>query len=132
MAPINRGAISVTTAGPIFEGRAQAEIEAVTTAVLDDVSVMGVGVVRDTSKGSFRHPRPYYWTRIDADGSGALQRRITDQGVIYGPWLEGISSRNRTTRFKGYAMWRRSVGEIQKRVARITKAAAERIAGALS
>ena len=33
---------------------------------------------------------------------------ITDSGVIYGPWLEGVGSRNATTRFKGYSMFRRT------------------------
>ena len=26
--------------------------------------------------------------------------------VVYGPWLEGVSERNRSTRFKGYKLWR--------------------------
>ena len=36
-----------------------------------------------------------------------LSALISDGGVVYGPWLEGISSRNRATRFKGYASFRR-------------------------
>lgn len=36
-----------------------------------------------------------------------LQGVIDDGKVVYGPWLEGISSRNATTRFKGYASFRR-------------------------
>jgi hypothetical protein len=38
---------------------------------------------------------------------GNLGALITDGGVVYGPWLEGIGSRNQTTRFKGYASFRR-------------------------
>ena len=59
-----------------------------------------------------------------------LQGIITDSGVVYGPWLEGVSNRNITTRFKGYASFRR-VGETLKgdanRVARahIVKAVRE-------
>lgn len=37
-----------------------------------------------------------------------LTALISDSGVVYGPWLEGIGSRNATTRFKGYAMFRRT------------------------
>jgi hypothetical protein len=33
---------------------------------------------------------------------------ISDGGVVYGPWLEGISSRNKTSRFPGYASFRRT------------------------
>lgn len=33
---------------------------------------------------------------------------IDDSGVVYGPWLEGVSPRNVTTRFKGYSAFRRT------------------------
>src|SRR5258708_18660687 len=33
--------------------------------------------------------------------------RISDP-VVYGPWLEGSSDRNRSTRFKGYRLWRKT------------------------
>lgn len=39
---------------------------------------------------------------------------ITDGGVVYGPWLEGTSSRNQTTRFKGYQSFRRTAQYMQK------------------
>jgi len=31
---------------------------------------------------------------------------VISDGTLYGPWLEGISSRNQTTRFKGYSQFR--------------------------
>ena len=40
--------------------------------------------------------------------------RIDDGGVLYGPWLEGISARNRVTRFKGYASFRKTRQWAQK------------------
>jgi hypothetical protein len=45
-----------------------------------------------------------------------LQGLITDGGVIYGSWLEGTSSRNVTTRFKGYASFRKTEQWLQKKV----------------
>ena len=45
-----------------------------------------------------------------------LQGLITDGGVIYGSWLEGTSSRNVTTRFKGYASFRKTAQWMQKQV----------------
>ena len=44
---------------------------------------------------------------------------IGDGGVVYGPWLEGISSRNATTRFKGYAVFRRVAQSLQSDAPRI-------------
>lgn len=36
--------------------------------------------------------------------------------VIYETWLEGVSSRNQTTRFKGYAMYRNAFQRLQLKV----------------
>lgn len=40
---------------------------------------------------------------------------VDDGGVIYGPWLEGVGSRNARTRFKGYSTFRRMAQEAQDR-----------------
>jgi hypothetical protein len=51
-----------------------------------------------------------------------LHGRIDDSQIIYGPWLEGISSRNQTTRFKGYASFRWATGQIGKRAVPVLRA----------
>lgn len=33
---------------------------------------------------------------------------LVDDPVVYGPWLEGTSQRNQSTRFKGYRLWRKA------------------------
>ncbi len=38
----------------------------------------------------------------------SLHAIIWDSGVVYGPWLEGVSSRNERSRFKGYGMFRKT------------------------
>ena len=43
-----------------------------------------------------------------------LHVSINDGGVIYGSWLEGTSSRNQTTRFKGYGVFRETQTWIEK------------------
>jgi len=40
--------------------------------------------------------------------------KIHDSGVVYGPWLEGTSARNQTTRFKGYAQFRKTKDWLEK------------------
>ncbi len=55
---------------------------------------------RNASTGNYR--RNISTTVNDLNGL------ITDGGVVYGPWLEGISSRNAASRFKGYATFRRT------------------------
>ena len=44
----------------------------------------------------------------------ARQGFISDSGVVYGPWLEGISPRNTTTRFKGYSSFRQTGQWLEK------------------
>jgi hypothetical protein len=48
---------------------------------------------------------------------GEVKGVLTDGGVIYGPWLEGTSSRNMTTRFKGYASFRKVAKWLDFRIA---------------
>lgn len=45
-----------------------------------------------------------------ADNEGV----VTDGGIVYGPWLEGAGSRNQTTRFKGYRMWRTTLQNMDR------------------
>lgn len=61
---------------------------------------LGVSDTKNPSTGNYRR-------NIQGQVSG-LNGRITDGGVIYGPWLEGTGSRNVSTRFKGYASFRRT------------------------
>lgn len=61
--------------------------------------------VRDHLGQVLRHPTGYYASHImTSTRSDGLD--VTDSRVIYGPWLEGVGSRNKTTRFKGYFTFR--------------------------
>lgn len=60
-----------------------------------------------------REPTGYYQSQIGVRRDSG-DYSVTDNNVIYGPWLEGESERNRTTRFKGYATFRH-VGQIMDR-----------------
>lgn len=56
---------------------------------------------------------------------------IDDSGVVYGPWLEGISPRNSTTRFKGYASFRRTGDWLDSKAMGVARAEAARTVQAL-
>ncbi len=47
---------------------------------------------------------------------------IHDSNAVQGPWLEGTSSRNQSTRFKGYAMFRRAGQQLQREARDMTRA----------
>jgi hypothetical protein len=37
-------------------------------------------------------------------------------GPVYGPWLEGVGSRNATTRFKGYRAFRKAANALERHI----------------
>lgn len=72
-----------------------------------------------------RHPTGYYESRVTVHASaGGVE--IDGDNVIYGPWLEGVGSRNATTRFKGYFTFRRVAQELDRKAQRIADRIANR------
>lgn len=70
------------------------------------VAQEGFDRVRQRLSEVLQHPTGYYESKIVVDRA-AREPTVSDSGVIYGGWLEGISSRNKTTRFKGYFTFRK-------------------------
>lgn len=108
--------ITVNLEGPLFGGRAPVITWAFISTLADDLGRVALENVQRNLDRSIRHPTPYYETQINVrkEGSNSFQSRIVnDRGVIYGPWLEGTGSRNATTRFKGYASFRRAAQDLK-------------------
>lgn len=130
--------IEVSITGRLFRSAQRRGVmaEFIRTAV-DDVTAQVYADVMGNLNRSIRHPTPYYETQITTtrrSTGGAAQassiRRVHDRGIVYGPWLEGTSERNRTTRFKGYASFRRARQSVQDRVPQLVDRALRRcIAG---
>ena len=120
--------VEVTATGPVFDGRAVQAIEDAERDWAKTLATVGASMVRTNLHGVLRHETPYYTTRVEAqpDPPGW---KITDNGVIYGHWLEGDGSRNRTTRFKGYATVRRTVQQINARAVSIGQTVVARYVG---
>jgi hypothetical protein len=108
--------------GPLFDGRLEHAIAVGLEDGLDDVAQRGVNLVRQRLGGVLRHPTGHYESVIQTERAGA-DRAVTDGGIIYGPWLEGVSERNRTTRFKGYATFRRTTAELDRQAGAIAERA---------
>lgn len=47
--------------------------------------------------------------------------------LIYGPWLEGVGSRNTTTRFKGYFIFRQATTKLRVKASHIFRRRIERV-----
>lgn len=100
--------------GPMFDGRASTAVDDYLQAALDEVAAQGYANVMTNLNASIRNPTPYYETQVTVDRA-TTDRVVHDRGVIYGPWLEGVGSRNYpVTSFPGYASFRRATAELER------------------
>jgi hypothetical protein len=102
--------------GPFFQGSAARKFRGAAEDAVKELVQLGEGrlleQLRPRPSGVFLSyeqagPRTGNYRRNISTEVTSLNGLIKDGGVVYGPWLEGISSRNQTTRFKGYATFRR-------------------------
>lgn len=116
--------MTTTMSGPLFNGDAERITALAAQAIERDLAVEGEQIVARNLDTSLRNPTGYYESQVEATPEGG-DWEVTDNGVVYGPWLEGVGSRNQTTRFKGYATFRRAAQELQRRAGPIAQRAAE-------
>ena len=125
---------TVTLSGPFFSGAIEPKVGQMLDNALQELVEKGAarlgqllqkGGVYLADGTSTGHYRQSITGEVRPDHS-ALN---TDGGVVYGPWLEGVGSRNDTTRFKGYHTFRQ-VGDwlqeqapavLEKHAAKLTK-----------
>ncbi len=124
--------ITVTTKGPLFNKRFSPMLRKVMSSTVQDLVEQGevrlhkrlrtrpAGVFLSVAEARPRRAsKGHYLSNVSGRASG-LEGLITDGGVIYGPWLEGTSSRNQTTRFKGYGQFRQTGQWLQNKRVRPT------------
>ncbi len=108
--------MSVEEHGPFFSGPAfEAVMKDVCDQVQDDVASAALERVQFYLNAQIKHPTPYYETQIIKETANR-QTVVHDRGIVYGPWLEGTSSRNTRTRFKGYASFRKAASDVEQTV----------------
>ncbi len=116
--------------GPLFDERAPAIVQRYTDQVQREVAAQGYADTMRFLNASIRQPTPYYETQITVERRAA-DLVVHDRGIVYGPWLEGVSERNRSTRFKGYFSFRRGYQATDARVPTLAEHVARRELGAL-
>lgn len=111
----NAGPIDVVLSGPMFDGRLDVMVNDMLAEMLNVTAAQGFADVRESLNEHIQFPTPYYETQINiARADDDLV--VNDRGIVYGPWLEGVSTRNRSTRFKGYASFRRSAANLRRKL----------------
>lgn len=94
----------VTVSGPLFDGQAQAALDAYAERLPDDIAQEGQQMVRDHLNLVLRQNLGVYVSRVHVRHDFASM--VIENDMVYSPWLEGIDERNRSTRFKGYHTFR--------------------------
>lgn len=106
----------VTAHGPIFDGRAQRAVDGYVEELEEDGADWALGHIQRTFHAQFKNPTGYYEShvRVRSERGDAV---VSDGGQIaYGPWLEGVGSRNDATRFKGYWAFRKAAAALERRI----------------
>lgn len=98
--------IVVTFDGPFFASfRRYAIMNEFFRSAVERVTELTEEELRVAFGRKFKHPTGHFESQMQMTVVSDRQRVILDP-VVYGPWLEGTSRRNRSTRFKGYKIWR--------------------------
>lgn len=104
--PSFRVNMSITQKGMVFNSStSKAAAQRMVIAINEAIAQEGVSRVKARLGQVLQNPTGYYESQIAVERR-QIYRGVWDNNVIYGPWLEGTSSRNRTTRFKGYRTFR--------------------------
>ncbi len=127
-----KGGVTVITTGPMFDGRAVVALDRMETDITKTVADQGVTDVKQLLDSVLQNPTGFYVSRIQTERRTRDRILVTDGGVVYGPWLAGVSSRNKTSRFRGYQHWRRATQRLNRNARRITQPVVTRRVGQMN
>lgn len=123
--------VTVTMSGALFTGAAEHVVDLILDDAAHTVAQQGYSDVMTNLNRSIRNPTPYYETQVVVDRApdGYV---VHDRGIIYGAWIEGVSTRNQQTRFKGYASFRRGFQTLLNQTPKLLEHVTARHIGKLS
>lgn len=123
--------VTARASGPLFDGTASPLVQRYTQEGGEEVARWADAEVHRVLGQVLRNPTGYYESQVRVDQVSPDSFVITDGGVVYGPWLEGVSERNQTTRFKGYGTFRRVARRVEARADRTFAAILASLTGRL-
>jgi hypothetical protein len=122
---------SISFHGPLFQNNPQQIVKQHLHLAQEVVAREGDKLVHMWLRMKLKHPTGAYEHSVITDLARSDPRIIGDR-KIYGAWLEGVSRRNRTTRFKGYKTFRIATQDLQKDAVRLTQPVVDQMVRALS
>lgn len=112
---------STSAHGPLFDGTAPGIASRMIADITEHLTNTGHAMVYSFNMEFKSHPTWQWETQLTAVTDGQ-NHGIIEDFVPYTAWLEGVSSRNLTSRFKGYHMWQKSALWLQQAAAGIGNA----------
>ncbi len=116
--------IHVTAKGPMFDGVAERDLKVAIEAVQKEVASYAEYQWQQNMNDSFQNPTGAYQSHVNIlkrEADLVVNDGYPGSGLLYGPWLEGVGSRNQTTRFKGYFSLRRAANSVAQKATAIAK-----------
>lgn len=106
--------VKVSLHGPIFSGTVPAKVVSAVHMTVKELVNEGEKAVDAQLYAGHGVLTGHYRRSVHGEMVSTLHGRVHDSGVVYGPWLEGVGSRNQKSRFKGYAMFRNARQKLEK------------------
>ena len=118
------GDVSVSFSGPVFDGRAAEAMRRLAHDAQAEVAKYAEDTWQSYMDASFRTQSPNgYQSHVNIarrDKDLVVNDGWPESGLEYGPWLEGVGSRNSpVTRFPGYFALRRAAEHTERDVPQI-------------
>src|ERR1044071_1485950 len=115
-----RGVLKITASavitGPIGDGTAIEACEEWAEQVTEKLGERGVELLREFPMNKTGRARGGFQEALHTvrrNRSTVVIPGPMDRGVTWAPWLEGTSSRNRSTTFKGYHLFRQTRQQLE-------------------
>lgn len=105
--------------GPIVEGHLARGMPAVVAEIEHDIGDYAVHHIQQRLDQVLVNPTGRYRSSIHTviTGNGLL----VEDGTVYGAWLEGVGTRNRSSRFKGYRTFRIVAQDVRREAPEIAR-----------
>lgn len=129
MATINQPGVTYT--GPLFDGTSLQLIASMMRDMDDAMGEEAVDLVHNQLDQNLQNPTGFYRSQIEFKRT-TKGITVDDSDVIYGNWLEGTGSRNQTTKFKGYASFRKAVQQLNAQTTQVIQPVVDRYVAKLN
>lgn len=108
--------------GPLSDGRAEKAVAEWQRRTSQAIAEQGVAMLREVRMDKSGRATGVFQHALHIVRDSPAQVRIPgprERGLVWSPWLEGVSRRNESTHFKGYHLFRTTRRRLQGRAAEI-------------